>query len=908
MSAPNLEHEGQSVNNVADLESLATALAVDDDHAIKKPVARCWIVLFFLIGAASAISVFAVLTVQYWRDNDALQAAQTRNYRDALQQSLSNMEILEHTIRSTLHGAAPVSKKEFSAITFDIKRFFPGVQLVSWIPRIKVRDIPAAEQAAAADGLTGFRITNSDGTIPAATLRPDDDIFPIYYRITDLGFHDFEMPPVGLNVASAPGRRHVLDRACADGDVQAGVFPTTLSLTPGLGSLFLYLAVYDADLTTTSPYQACSRLIGYVGAALRLDVLISTSFRSLPPIAANITLVDVAATPERQTVGSYPAARSPAAVTPWSLLPVWSPDLRSEWLELGGREFALVFAPLPRPWTELSSPIAWLMLVSGLILTTALTAFFVKQRWTTGHLTAEVRRRRQAEQTLRASEYRFRMALRDSNVAVFSQDRDLRYTWVYNPHIGIDAKDMIGKHHKDLFPVDLNHEMEAAKQSVIDTGVGLRRELQLFIGDRRYVRDLRIEPLRDRSGAVTGIICVSIDVTEARRLEEKLSQALTQAECANAAKSRFLAAASHDLRQPLQAMQLYQELLSLRLTDPRHQELCQHMGESIRTGQELLSAMLDVSVLSAGTITPKITSFPLQPSLIRLMAEFQEQAANHNIALLLVETKAVAKTDRVLLERILRNLLTNAIRYTPEGCIMVGCRRRRTGIEIQVYDTGVGIAEDKHALIFEDFYQVGNPERNQAHGLGLGLGIVARTARLLGHRLAMRSVPGRGSMFSITVPAATGAETEPDAKITAARSASDRRTTGPLPAQRILVIEDDGNQRQALRLLLEHAGHTVLDAASPLHACEQVAAGEVPTLIISDLRLPGPSDGIATITELRRQIGRRIPALLVTADTDRERLHEAAATGLTILHKPFNHAILLDALSTILAGCGARRP
>jgi len=897
MPSQNIEQDQQIVDNIADPDPLALTLEVDNDNIIKKPISLYLIIICILFGIALSLSVFTVLTIQYKRENNDLEATQAHNYRDSLQQSLSNTEILLHAIRSTLHGAAPPSRKDFESLTLDIRRFFPGLRLVSWIPRIKVRDIPATERIAKAEGATGFRIINTDGSLPTDSQPPEDDVFPIYYRIIGIGFRDHGLSPLGINVLSAPGRRPVLDRACASGDMLATTFPTTLNRASGWGDLVLYLAVYNADLTTVYPYQACSQLVGFIAAVLRLDVLMATSFRPLPPIAADIVLFDGPTPHQAQFIGSYPAIHTQDHPPLPSLS---ASGIRTEWLELGGREFTLAFSPQSRSWFEYSSPLAWLMLISSLFLTLSLTIFLTKQRSATLLLTTEVYRRRQVERRLRASEYRFRLALRDSNVSVFSQDHELRYTWIYNPHIGIDAQDMIGKRHQDIFPGEFNHEVEIVKQSVIKTGISVRRELQLLIDNRRYFRDIRIEPIYDYNRIVIGIICVSIDITESKRLKEELSQALIIAERANAAKSRFLAAASHDLRQPFQAMQLYQELLSLRLTDSRQLEFCYQLGESIRSGQELLTALLDASVLNAGTITPKITTFRLQSSLSHLVAELQEQASNRGIALLLVETSAYIRSDRVLLERILRNLIVNAIKYTEDGRILVGCRRRKTGIEIQVYDTGIGIDTNNHKLIFQDFYQVSNSERRQSQGLGLGLGIVYRTAHLLGHPMAMRSVLGRGSMFSVKVPIVENSNLESQSILDV--SLLDSLRSKIITPQHILIIEDDETQRYPIRLLLESAGHTVMDAASLDQALEQIAATTVlPTLIISDLQLPGSLDGMAVITNLRRQLRLPVPALLITGDTDRERLHQAAASGLTVLHKPFTHAILLEALSMLLA-------
>jgi signal transduction histidine kinase/CheY-like chemotaxis protein len=414
----------------------------------------------------------------------------------------------------------------------------------------------------------------------------------------------------------------------------------------------------------------------------------------------------------------------------------------------------------------------------------------------------------------------------------------------------------------------------------------------VVVGGRVYYEDLRVEPLRDRSGAITGVMCVSIDITEAKRMKEALSRAVAVAERANATKSRFLAAASHDLRQPFQAMQLYYELLLARLTDQQQREICSHLGDSIRNGQELLTALLDVSTFDAGTVMPKIMSFALQPSLESLVAEFKEQTARLGIELRMVPTQAIVLSDRVLLERMLRNLVTNAVRYTHRGRILIGCRHRGSFIDIQVWDTGIGIPADKLDLIFEDFYQVGNPERRLTQGLGLGLCVVARTAKLLDHEVAVRSWLGRGSVFSVR--AALVREADP-AKIRAGGGAS---ALAPL---QVLIIEDDDMQRYALRLLLEDGGHTVLSAATPAQAIEKVVKAAVPpTVIISDLRLPGTLSGVEAIAQLRAVIGAMVPAILVTGDTDRDQLRHALSCGITVLHKPFTHAALEGTLYALL--------
>ena len=902
MSLRPLQQDFPPVEDAADLEALVEALPASEAPPRKKPIHGFWVFACALFGVTASLVAFTLLSIQARQNQQAVWEAQTLNYRDALQQSLTSAQILLYSLRGNHSGAGTISRAAFDSLATELKRFFPSLYVVAWVPRIKVRDIAATERAAVASGQPDFKIRNIDGSPAGAGLPGDADIFPIFFAARGSGNFDRHRSMAGSNVLSMPGRKELLQRACASGDALAANWPTLMDQGSGLGFLILYLAVYDADLAELFPYQTCPKLAGYFSALMRLDVLMVTAFRTLVPIDADVYLAEPDAPQGRRVIGFYGNAHHEPGFQPLRFDEVSRQAAASHWMEIGGLELNLMFVPQPRHWTSYGSDAGWAVLVFGLALTLAATGFLAKQRSATHRLMAEVDRRFKLEQVLRASEYRFRLALRDSNVAVFSQDRELRYTWIFNPNlVGLEPKDIVGKRQSELFPDSDNHEMEALKRGVIASGFSARSEVPVVVGGRTYFRDMRIDPLHDRTGAITGIICVSIDITQAKRLKEELSRSVALAERAVAAKSRFLAAASHDLRQPFQAMLLFHELLRGRLAEPLHLELCDRLGDSIRAGQELLTALLDISTLDAGIVTPKISRFPLQTSLEGLVAEFREQGALIGLTLRLVPTSAVVRSDRVLLDRILRNLLTNALRYGGRGRILIGCRRRGKRVEIQVWDTGIGIPPDQIDLIFEDFYQVGNPERRLAQGLGLGLGIVARTANLLGHAISVRSQPGRGSVFSVRV--ATAAEGEAEA--------AEARPAEPesLPPQRILIIEDDDMQREALRMLLEESGHAVTAATNPDEAAGQMATlPEKPTLIISDLRLPGPLSGVEAISLLRALIGSPVPAILVTGDTDEQQLRHAASAGAAILHKPFNHAALTQVLRALLPPAGRDAP
>ena len=899
MSLRPLHHDPQPFENAADLEALIEALPASEAPVRKRPINPIWIFLCAFLGVAASLGAFVLLSVQSRQNAQAVWEAQTRNYRDALQQSFSSAQILLYSLRGGHIGAGTLTHASFDSLTGELRRFFPSLFVAAWVPRVKVRDIAATERAAAANGLPDYHIHNIDGSPAGAGLAPDDEVFPIYFTARGAGNFRPGRPLTGTNILSSPGRRELLQRACASGDVLAANWPVLVSRENGLGYLALYLAVYDGDLGDLYPYEACPRLAGYVAALMRADVLMVTAFRALPPVDSDIYLVQPDAPPAQRVIGYYGGTPHDQNFRPLPFEALPEKAAASHWMEVGGLELSLMFVPAPRPWTTRGSDAARILLVFGLLLTFALTAFLAKQRSATLHLMAEVDRRFKLEQALRASEYRFRLALRDSNVSVFSHDRELRYTWIFNPNLaGLEPKDMIGHRQSELFPDSSNREMEALKQSVFASGFSARREVPLVVGEHTYYRDLRVEPLHDRTGAISGIICVSIDVTEARRLKEELSRSVAVAERAVATKSRFLAAASHDLRQPFQAILLFHEMLRARLADPQHLDLCDRLGDSIRAGQELLTALLNISTLDAGIVTPKFGDFPLQPSLEALVAEFREQGALVGMSFRLVATSAVVRSDRVLLERILRNLVANALRHGGTGRVLIGCRRRDRGVEIQVCDTGAGIPPEQLELIFEDFYQVGNPERQLAQGLGLGLGIVARTASLLGHTTAVRSRPNHGSTFSVTVDRAAPGTIE-----AAPLAAADPSVS---PRQRILVIEDDDMQREALRMLLEDSGHQVLLASEPEEAIRLVVSAPLkPTLIISDLRLPGPLSGVEAIAKLRALLGGQVPAILATGDSGEAQLRRIAAAGAAVLHKPFNHATLSHVLRSLLPATGS---
>jgi signal transduction histidine kinase len=387
-----------------------------------------------------------------------------------------------------------------------------------------------------------------------------------------------------------------------------------------------------------------------------------------------------------------------------------------------------------------------------------------------------------------------------------------------------------------------------------------------------------------------------------RRIREATAELTAQKQAAEAAvqvKSRFLAAASHDLRQPLHALTLLVAALKERLPSGEIQQLVRHIEASALAMQELLNALLDLSRLDAGVVVAHPECFPLARVLQGIQRQFAPLAAEKGLVLQVRTTQAWSYSDPLLVERILINLVANAIRYTESGWVSVGARQEGDGLRLEVWDTGPGIPKAYQDKIFEEYFQLVNPERSRDKGLGLGLAIVARLARLLGTPVNVYSEPGQGSCFSIRLPAC---QPEAGAQDTAAAAGSGDTHLGHAL---VACIDDDQSILEAMVELL--AGWDMEVAAGPdvTQVREDLMQlGRSPDVIISDYRLAGGCSGLEAIAALRQTFGARIPAVLITGDTAPETIQAIAASGLPLLHKPLRPAKLRAMLAHLLAGRG----
>lgn len=379
-------------------------------------------------------------------------------------------------------------------------------------------------------------------------------------------------------------------------------------------------------------------------------------------------------------------------------------------------------------------------------------------------------------------------------------------------------------------------------------------------------------------------------------LAEDLRRQKELAERANLAKSSFLAAASHDLRQPIHALGLFVGALRGIEMPAEARRIVEQIDLSTTAMDGLFSALLDISRLDAGVVEVRRRAFEIAPLIERIRRDHLEEAARKGIELVHVHSALTVDSDPLLIERVVRNLVSNAVRHTRRGRVVVGCRRRRGMLAIQVWDTGPGIPPDEQDRIFQEYYQLGNAERDRAKGLGLGLAIVRRLTLLLDCPLSLRSWPGRGSCFEIMLEIGAALEE---------RDEPPKSEAGALATGLVVVVEDEKAIRVAMSALLTGWGHDVITAGSGRAAIRQLATcPSRPDLIISDYRLRNGESGIDVIERLRSEYNEPIPAMLITGDTAPDRLAEAQATGLLLLHKPVPNGKLRAAIANLIVAPG----
>ena len=534
-----------------------------------------------------------------------------------------------------------------------------------------------------------------------------------------------------------------------------------------------------------------------------------------------------------------------------------------------------------------------------------------------------------AAEAIRDSERRIRIYTDNVPVLIAYIDRDERYRFTNQPYqkaLNLSSADLEGRSLIEVLGVERYHELKPHIDAVL-RGEPQSFEISFPTNHQRIeiARGTYI-PHFDERGEVLGFFLLYQDITEPRRAEQELRQAKDrleervqertgelarlvqqlsdarqQAEAANQSKTRFLAAASHDLLQPLHAARLFSAaLLERRPTD----DIVAKVDRSLVAVEAILDALLDIAKLDAGAVKPNLGAVPLGPLLASLPDSFASIAERNGVELRIVPTSLAITTDPQLLRRVLQNLVANAVRYAPsidgrKAKVLVGCRRRHGQAVLEVWDNGPGIPADKQPLIFKEFVRLPqNLPATQERGLGLGLAIVDRIARMLGHGINVQSEPGRGSCFSVAIPIARE-------RVAPATPRRERVAIRQPAALAVLVVDNEASVQDGMRTLLQGWGCRVVCAASLSEALSALSAQKLaPDVALVDLQLDDGLDGFAVVAALRAAFGADLPAALISADRSDGVRATAREQGIVPMPKP----VRIAALRALLAQCRPRTP
>jgi len=461
----------------------------------------------------------------------------------------------------------------------------------------------------------------------------------------------------------------------------------------------------------------------------------------------------------------------------------------------------------------------------------------------------------------------------------------------------------IGRPLADLHSLATDTSLPGDARAVLDTlelverevetpgGTWFRRRILPYRADGPGLKGAGLKG-NGHDGGVEGVVITFTDITRRRQAAAALEGAKREAETASLAKSRFLAAASHDLRQPLQTLALLQGLLARAVTGDKAAELVRRLDETLGAMSGMLDTLLDLNQIEAGIVRAEVSDVRVDGLLSRMRDEFALHAQAKGVSLRVMPCSATIRTDPRLLEQMLRNLLSNALKYTERGRVLLGCRRLGGALRIEVWDTGIGIPGHELPAIFQEYHQVGNEARVRDRGLGLGLSIVHRLGTLLGHPVHVRSRPGKGSVFTIEAPRVPDAPPLPAQHGTARHG----RRTGA-----ILMIEDDPDLRELLSQLLQDEGHQVTLAPDGPAALDMVAQGTLrPDLVLADYNLPGGLTGLQAAAKLREAVP-GVPTIILTGDTSVGTLRGVAQQDFMQLNKPVKPDDLLRMIQDLLA-------
>lgn len=793
-----------------------------------------------------------------------------------------------HSVRAFYLNQHYMQRGEFTGYvaSLEIAKNFPGIQGVSFAPFIDDAHKSSHIDSVRRSGLSSYEI-KPEGKHPS--YAPVAYIAPLDERNSRvLGFDNLRNPTrkATLELARDADRAVISEKLVLkqDGDhaTQAG--------------FLMFLPVYQRG-TADSLAARRANIRGWFAASFRMDDLMACVLDERSK-NLSISIFDSGTSSGNSRMYGSPEGASQRT------LPLYTAVVP---VEFAGRKWKMQFASLPEFEAERHRSSERNVAVAGVLLSLLLSLITwrlmrdrKRELQMTSAISRELEMRKQAEQKTQEL-HMFNEAILDKSpagIAVYKASGPcVMANEACAKSIGGTVEEVLKQDFRSNASWKRNGLLDFANQA-FETGLTIRHDIEgVTTFGKKVVLEHTFAPI-NISGDRHLLLIVN-DVSDRAQAERALTESMRQLEKKELAKSRFLAAAGHDLRQPVAAATLFIDALKLTETTSRQSEIIQRLDQSMTTCNGLLDSLLNVSKLDAGMINPEYTSINVAEVFNWLEQNFAPMAGEKRLAFRLyfpMEEALLVRSDIGLVKSVLMNLVSNAIKFTAKGAILVSARRRGPDVLFQVWDSGMGIPEKHIEHIFDEFFQVDNPQRDRSGGLGLGLAIARRALTLLGGEITCRSQVGRGSVFEFRLPleSASSKVAQVPAVVPLPNEAADEPFAR---GKRFVVVEDDALVAQGMINWLEGLGGEVKCFHSAEDALLHAADIEYADYYIADYMLGGTLNGIQFLNLVRQQLGKPIKAVLVTGDTSTTFIRHAADCDWPVLHKPINTSKLISSLS-----------
>lgn len=813
--------------------------------------------------------------------------SRTRHLEDCIVRRITYYEQVLHGVRGFYLNQYKMKPHEFAGYidALGIEKNFPGIQGISFVPLVSDAQKTAHISTARKSGLGNYNI-KPEGKRPS--YAPVTLIEP---------FNERNARVLGFDYLSDPIRKATIEKA-RDEDLAVISEKLVLKQEDGHAAqagFLMFLPAYRQNAAHDTLAARRANIDGWFAASFRMDDLMASTLDEYTR-GLGIEVFDGGITSEHSQMYGLPvSARQRLFPRYEAVVPV----------EFGGRQWAIQFFSLPEFEDKRDRAAEHEAIVVGALLSLLLPLIIwqlVHDRRRVARMTSavghEFRMRKQAENKTRDL-HMFNEAIlasSPSGIAVFMASGPcVMANEAYAKSIGGTVEEVLKLDFRHNASWKRNGLLDCAHQA-FETGMAIRRDIEGMTSfGKKVVLDCIFSPIS--VSEVPHLLVIVNDVSDRWVAEQTLNESMRKLEEKELAKTRFLAAAGHDLRQPLAAANLFIDALKLTEMTSRQDEIIQRLDQAMVTFNGLLDALLNVSKLDAGMIKPEYSAIHVAELFNWLEQNFAPMATEKKLGFRLyfpMKKVLVIRSDIGLLKSILMNLVSNAIKFTASGAILVSARQRGESVLFQVWDTGMGIPDEHSKHIFDEFYQINNPQRDRTSGLGLGLSIVKRALTLLGAKIICRSQVGRGSVFEFRLPLEDISEVakRQDAAVVQQKEVASETF---LQGKRFVVVEDDALVAQAMTNWLEGMGGEVKCFHSG-EATLRHADIEYADYFIADYMLGGKLNGIQFLNLVRQKLGKPINAVLVTGDTSAAFIRHAVDCDWPVLHKPINTSKLISIL------------